>query len=149
METKQRISGKELVEILSRLDFMEEQREQIQLGVMAGLSREQIEIYARPEFRATEMRGIRKAMECGMPAEKVRELARPSLDWEQMRMLFYGLREGWPMPLLEWIADSVSDGGEVTGHGMHFQCVVDTIDLLFDEGWIRTEEERESAQTRD
>lgn len=149
MAAAQHINDSDLAEILSRHAFIEEQVEQIKLGVVGGLTKDQIELYARPQFNASTMRVIRKALESGLPPEKVRELARPSLDWEQMLTLFYGLREGWPMPLIEWIADSVIDGDETTEHGMHFECVVDTIDLLFDEGWIRTEEERESAQTRD
>lgn len=149
MADEQHINDSDLAEILSRFNFTEEQREQVQLGVVGGLTKDQIELYARPQFSAAKMRGIRKVLESGMPPEQVRELARPSLDWEQMRMLFYGLREGWPMSLLEWVADSVIDGAEMTGHGIHFTCLVDAIGLLFDDGWIRTEEERESAQTRD
>lgn len=132
-----------------RFDFTEEQVEQIQLGVMAGLSREQIEIYAHPKFNASTMRVIRKALAGGLPPEQVQKLARITLESKEMRTLFYGVREGWPMPLIEWIADSIIDGGETTGHGMHFECVVDTIDLLFDEGWIRTEEERNGNKIQD
>lgn len=141
MTAEQHINDNDVAAILSRFSFMEEQTEQVQLGIMAGLVREQIEVYARPEFSASAMRVIRKALEC-LPLEQVRKLARPGLDWEQMRTLFYGLRAGWPMPLIEWIADSVIDRGEMTGHGIHFTCLVDTVGLLFDGGWIRTEEER-------
>lgn len=149
MTAAQHINDSDLAEILSRHAFTEEQVEQIQLGVVGGLTKDQIELYAWPGFNASKMRVIRKVLESGMPAEKARELARPSLDWEQMRTLFYGLHEGWPMPLIEWIADSIIDGGETTGHGIHFTCLVDTIGLLFDDGWIRTEGEHSGDNLED
>jgi hypothetical protein len=65
------------------------QKEQIDLGVQAGLSEKQIRLYAKHSYSFLKMQEIRTALTDGLPAKEVRRMCRPwysDRDIEKMRI---------------------------------------------------------------
>lgn len=146
METKQRISGKELVEILSRYEFNAEQKEQIRDGAELGLTREQIEIYALPHFNYRHMQVMCHALKWGLSLEQVNIIADSRLDWYAMHSIFRCLRDGVCPDVVRLV---LAERRNYEAAAFRDDALFEIIYALAENGWIRTEEERNGDKIKD
>lgn len=145
METKRQISDEELAEILSRYEFSAEQKEQIRDGAELGLTREQIEIYALPEFDYRQMRAIRWALTNGLSPEQVNIIADSRLDRYAMHLIYKCFRNGICPDVVRLVLVERRNCEVPLSDVSLFEIIY----ALAENGWIRTEEERNGDKIKD
>ena len=74
--------------------FNKRQLQEIELGVVQGLSSAQVNMYAKLEFNSYQMCQIRVGLENGLSLERVAYFAKPEFDEFQMSVIRVGFELG-------------------------------------------------------
>ena len=94
-------------------NFIEEQKNQIYLGFINGLTLEQIKLYANKEFTVAQMGQIRLGLENGLTLEQVKLYANKEFGYLQMNQIRLGLEHGLTIGQVTVYASHLFDPDEM------------------------------------
>ncbi|MBR2761164.1 MAG: hypothetical protein IKD66_08325 [Solobacterium sp.] len=102
------------------------QKQEVEKGIQAGLSREQVRIYTEPGLNFIQMKVIREALCAGLKDEDARLIAKPWINAETMKELIEEMKQGKKitvkkkLDLRKWILPAAAAGAAFLALGVLF-----------------------------